>query len=263
MRPASSDFAKAREFVSGQLAGEIKALLSALLAGLGQTGDTWPIMPVTFSPIAPPLHPCSGDLAAVVGLAALFSPRNSMDPNAISSHVDKLLEMLSVKGIPHVLVGGLALLVHAEGRNTEDIDLIVALPDVENLPDLVLEDRNEWFARAAFGPLRVDFLFTANRLFADVAEHHAASHEFQRHSLQVATPEGLLLLKLFALPSLYRQGQTARAALYESDIALLLLASPVTDARLLTALEPHLVDSDLRALAGVLTDVRAQLNRKF
>jgi hypothetical protein len=143
------------------------------------------------------------------------------------------------------------------------LNIIVALPDILDLPGLVIEDRNEWFARGAFGPLRVDFLFTANPLFSDIAIHRAVEHTFRRHQLRVATPEGLLQLKLFALPSLYRQGQTARAALYESDIALLLLASPVSDDQLLTTLGPHMIDSDIRALGDVLRDIRTRLNRKF
>ncbi len=73
----------------------------------------------------------------------------------------------------------------------------------------------------------------------------------------------MLLLKLFALPSLYRQGQAARAALYESDIAQLLVAAPIPDASLLDALRPHFMGSDINALAGVLCDVRKQLARKF
>lgn len=209
------------------------------------------------------MHACGADPAVVISRARFFSPQSVMDPDSLFASVDAFLDLLVARGVPHVLVGGLALLVHAEGRNTEDLDIIVAVPDIAELPGLVIEERNEWFARAAFGPLRVDLLFTANPLFANIAAHHAQEHEFRRHHLRVASPEGLLQLKLFALPSLYRQGQTARAALYESDIALLLLATPVSDEQLLDALRPHMIDSDIRALAGVLGDVRAQLGRKF
>ena len=112
-------------------------------------------------------------------------------------------------------------------------------------------------------PLRVDLLFTVNPLFASVAAQHVEARTFRGHTLSVATAEGLLLLKLYALPSLYRQGQIARAALYESDLALLLLAHPVEDETLLTALQPHMTDGDIHALAEVLRDVRARMRRKF
>ncbi len=162
-----------------------------------------------------------------------------------------------------MLVGGLAVLVHTNGRNTRDLSFIVSLPDVTGIPGLVLENQNEWFANGSFGPLRVDFLFTSNKLFAEVAERHAGDHEFLRHRLRVASAEGLILLKLFALPSLYRQGQIQRASLYESDIASLMAANPVPDEKLLEALRPHMIESDIRALGDVLRDVRARLGRKF
>ena len=176
---------------------------------------------------------------------------------------DKFLDALQAVGTPSLLVGGLALLAHSEGRNTQDIALIMALPAVERIAGLEIIERNEWFAEARFGPLRVDLLFTANPLFALVAERHSRDHEFRRRRLKVATVEGLLLLKLFALPSLYRQGQPARAALYESDLALLLLAEDVPDGRLLSTLAPHMLASDVNALSDVLRDVRSRLARKF
>jgi hypothetical protein len=186
-----------------------------------------------------------------------------MDIDSLYTSADQLFTLLDEKRIPHVLVGGLALLFHADARNTEVVDLIVALPDLEALPDLIVEERNEWFAKAAFGPLRVDLLFTVNPLFAQVAAEHVETRSFRGHTLRVATAEGLLLLKLYALPSLYRQGHIARAALYESDLSLLLLAHPVDDESLLSGLRPHLIDSDLLALADVLRDVRGRMERKF
>ena len=186
-----------------------------------------------------------------------------MDTDSLYRSAETLFSLLEEKGVSHVLVGGLALLFHADSRNTEDVDLIVALPDLQALPDLHVEERNEWFAKAAFGSLRVDLLFTENPLFALVAARHAEPRVFRGHTLRVATAEGLLLLKLYALPSLYRQGQIARATLYESDIALLLIAHSVEDEKILTALRPHMIESDLRALAGLLLEIRARIRRKF
>lgn len=205
----------------------------------------------------------AGDLAAVLSLAQFFSPGSCMDTDSLYSSAEALFDLLEAKSIPHVLVGGLALLFHADSRNTEDVDLIVALPDLKDLPDLHLEDRNEWFAKASFGPLRVDLLLTDNPLFALVAARHVESRTFRGHTLRVATAEGLLLLKLYALPSLYRQGQISRAALYESDISLLLIANPVDDAKLLSTLSAHMIDSDIHALADVLRDARKRMTRKF
>jgi hypothetical protein len=220
-------------------------------------------MSVTFQPPALDLRHPAQDLSAVLSMAQFFSPRSPMNADSLYASAETLFTLLEQKQIPHVLVGGLALLFHAESRNTEDVDLIVALPDIQTLPDLTIEERNEWFAKAAFGLLRVDLLFTVNPLFALVAAQHVEARTFRGHTLRVATAEGLLLLKLYALPSLYRQGQIARATLYESDLALLLLAHPVDDEKLLAALRPHMIDSDLHALADVLRDVRARMDRKF
>lgn len=220
-------------------------------------------MSATLAP--PPTAPRSAvpDLAAVVTRARFFSSHSVMNPDSLYASAEALFALLETKSIPHVLVGGLALLFHTESRNTEDVDLIVALPDVAALGGLVIEERNEWFAKAAFGPLRVDLLLTVNPLFALVAAQHVETRTWRGHKVRVATAEGLLLLKLYALPSLYRQGQIARASLYESDIALLLLAHPVEDARILAALQPHMIDSDLQSLGEVLRDVRARMGRKF
>jgi hypothetical protein len=220
-------------------------------------------MDLSLAPPPPDRRDPSQDLSAVLSMAGFFSPRSTMNTESLYTNAEALFTLLEKRSISHVLVGGLALLFHAESRNTEDVDLIVALPDLKALPDLRIEERNEWFAKASYGALRVDLLFTANPLFAHVAENHAEIHTFRGHTLRVASAEGLLLLKLYALPSLYRQGQIARATLYESDLALLLLAHPLEDERLLSILRSHMSASDIHALSGVLTDLRARMERKF
>jgi hypothetical protein len=124
----------------------------------------------------------------------------------------------------------------------------------------ILREMNEWFGTGDCGPLRVDLLFTANPLFADVAKKHSQPRTFLDTTLHCATPEGIILLKLFALPSLYRQGSITRADLYETDILQLLRLDPVTDDTLLAQLQPHVSDTDLNALAGVLSDIRSRLS---
>ena len=49
--------------------------------------------------------------------------------------------------------------------------------------------------------------------------------------------EGLLLLKLFALPSLYRQGKIDRVELYEHDVAMLMRHSCQDCQRFLSILQ--------------------------
>lgn len=62
------------------------------------------------------------------------------------------------------LVGGIALLQYVEGRNTDDIDLIMTLSSLERIPELVVESCDADFARGNFGDLSVDVLLTSRFL---------------------------------------------------------------------------------------------------
>jgi hypothetical protein len=55
-----------------------------------------------------------------------------------------------------------------------------------------------------------------------VQRRYATIKPFRERDIPCATVAGLLLLKLYALPSLYRQGSFARVGLYENDIATLM-----------------------------------------
>ena len=52
--------------------------------------------------------------------------------------------------------------------------------------------------------------------------HQTRVVEIDGRPTPCATAQGLLTLKLFALPSLYRQGENSRAAVYEAEISSLL-----------------------------------------
>jgi hypothetical protein len=49
-------------------------------------------------------------------------------------------------------------------------------------------------------PRRIDILLTKNPLFAKVAEKYTTTKQFMDRTIRCATGEGLILLKLFALP---------------------------------------------------------------
>lgn len=184
-----------------------------------------------------------------------------MNEEILLTRTKNLLAALDAGGVSHVLVGGLALLQYVDGRNTRDIDLILALQDLPRLPGFVLREKNEWFGSGDCGPLRVDLLFTVNPFFAEIAQRHSKKRQFLETTLNCATPEGIILLKLFALPSLYRQGAVERADLYETDILQLLRLESVPDRILLDQLRPHVSESDLNALADVLIDLRQRLSK--
>src|SRR5580698_9202165 len=133
-----------------------------------------------------------------------------------------LFRLLSERQVDYLLVGGMAMLTYVKGRNTKDVDLLMSLESSHQIPELEIRDRQDFFARAQFRSLQVDLLFTFNPLFKIVQERFATTHRFAELEVPAATVEGLIVLKLYALPSLYRQFQMDRAALYENDITMLM-----------------------------------------
>jgi hypothetical protein len=141
-----------------------------------------------------------------------------------------------------------------------DIDLIIDPADAQQMPwSAELRDRD--FGGALYRSINVDFLLTSNALFADVRAKERATITFEGRSIPSVSREGLVLLKLYALPSLYRQGKLDRAALYETDILMLHQGVSIDDEALLRRLEPHLAGHDLAELRKILDEQRAR--RRF
>ena len=195
----------------------------------------------------------------IVQNAHTFDPRAPMTPD-LRPAVEALFDELDAKRVDYVLVGGVALLSYVEGRNTQDIDLIVSEDALAALPwDAHIEDSD--FARAKYRGIRVDLLLRNNALFDEVARTARTAVSFQGRPVVTATREGLLLLKLYALPSLYRTANLARAALYETDVLMLHQGAVVDDAALLERLRPHLSGSDIAELDRILDEQRSR--RRF
>lgn len=171
-----------------------------------------------------------------------------------------LFQALSAARVDYLLVGGVALLIYVEGRNTQDVDLIVDPADLERIPwGAVVRDRD--FGEASYRGIHIDLLLTTNPLFAHVRQHERAEVSFGDTRIPCVTREGLLLLKLYALPSLYRQGKLARAALYETDVLMLHQDAHVDDERLLAQLERHMARHDVVELRRILEEQRTR--RRF
>jgi hypothetical protein len=96
-----------------------------------------------------------------------------------------------------------------------------------------------------------------------VRNSYAANREFGGRTIRCATVEGLLLLKLFALPSLYRQGNFSRASIYENDITLLLLNYSVDLPAILQILRSHLIASDLQEVRTIMSEIEARIQRLY
>ena len=184
-----------------------------------------------------------------------------MDLDSLLQTVDDLFALLAQRSIDYVLVGGIAMLQYVDGRNTEDIDLIVALNTLQNLPEIEIETQDMYFARGDFHGLQIDLLLTENQLFDVVRRKHVAVQPFAEREIPTATVEGLLLLKLYALPSLYRQGDFARVSIYEGDVAALLQAYSPDIEPLYTELSEHLSKTDILEVKTIVGEIQQRIER--
>jgi len=200
----------------------------------------------------------------VQGIA--FDPKNAerlrtMDLSNLLPSVQRLFDLLDEHEVPYVLVGGIAMLVYIEGRNTQDIDLIIPHDALKKLPELVVEDENPEFARGKFGDVPVDFLFTHNKLFQEIAERHVVSKQFVERSIPCATVEGIVLLKLYALPSLYRLGTFEKVDLYQNDVLRLMRDFSMQTEPLFQELARHMLPSDVEELRKIVGGIEEEIAR--
>ena len=175
--------------------------------------------------------------------------------------VANLFDLLDSRKVDYVLVGGIALLLYVDGRNTEDIDLIVAVPSLKQIPEITLSEKNDFFAHGNFGDLQINLLLTRNKLFEKVRQDYSVSKQIVGREIQSATVEGLLLLKLYALPSLYRQGDFSRVGIYENDIAALMQRYAPKTESLFKELGKHLNESDLHSVRDIFTEIQQRIER--
>ena len=208
------------------------------------------------------------DIGYVVQNAVLFNPRNwrneAMNFAARRSPVEavkRLFALLEAREIDYVLVGGIALLYYVEGRNTQDLDLVLAVKDLDKLSEVEIVERDVYFARGEFEGVRVDFLLTNNPLFRRVQEEYTTRVQFLGQEVSLGTVEGLLLLKMYALPSLYRQGDFGRVSLYENDIAALVYKYEPDMERLLDVVGEYVGEGDRASLRDIVEEIKGRVRR--
>ncbi len=184
-----------------------------------------------------------------------------MNSDFLIETVARFFTLLRERQIEYVLVGGIAMLQYVEGRNTEDIDLIMTVSALEQLPELQVETRDADFARSKFSDLKVDVLLTSNPLFDHVRKDHSSVQRFVEQDIPCATVEGLILLKLYALPSLYRQGNFTRVGLYENDVATLVHVHHPAIEPLLAELALYLDNSEMTQVNQIANEIQERISR--
>lgn len=215
---------------------------------------------MTTSSTRPPVS-----IGKVVQHASVFNLKRwhnaPMNVGDLLQTVERLFGVLEARRIDYVLVGGIALLQYVEGRNTEEIALIMAVADLQKLPELTIASQDTNFARGAFNQLQIDILFTRNPLFDTVRQRYATMQPFTERTIPCATVEGLLVLKLYALPSLYRQGNFTRVGLYENDVATLIYNYKPPMEPLFQELASHLTPTDLASVRDIVTNIQQRIAR--
>ncbi len=205
------------------------------------------------------------NIGKVIRDATVFNPQNwqkgTVNTDALLESVAHLFGLLHERKVDYVLVGGIALLNYIEGRNTEDIDLIMALSALEKLPEIKITNRDNDFARGQFDDLQIDILLTQNALFEKIQRKYATVQHFREQDIPTATVEGLLLLKLYALPSLYRVGNFAKVGIYENDVATLMYAYHPAREPLYEELARHLSETDLAELRAIMAEIEQRIVR--
>lgn len=205
-------------------------------------------------------------IGSIVRDGLLFDPKNwttlmtTPNINQILETIDRLFKTLNDRQVSYVLVGGIAMLSYIQGRNTQDIDLIIARSDSVSI-GLLISTENKDFAQASYEGVRVDLLLNQNKLFKKIQKDYSQVMQWGDHSVITATPEGLVILKLYALPLLYQQREFDRAAIYETDILQLVLNYQLKLEALLKLVKPHVIESDLEELGSIVQDILGRLRR--
>ena len=104
-------------------------------------------------------------------------------------------------------------------------------------------------------------LLTSNPLFDEVRKRYTTSKRFVEQEILCVTVEGLILLNLYALPSLYRQGNFTRVGLYENDVATLMhIHNPPLES-ILSELAQYLNARDLEQVKQIIEEIQQRLKR--
>jgi len=138
-----------------------------------------------------------------------------MNNNPLIQSLKEVCSFLDEAAVEYMLVGGLAVGIWAEPRATVDIDFLVSIRinDVEDLKQRLTEsnrfvfihDKPMVFGKVSFlratlksnPDVSVDFLFVDD-VFKNEALKHKKAIQLTDFSVNIATPEDLIILKLLS-----------------------------------------------------------------
>jgi hypothetical protein len=139
------------------------------------------------------------------------------EPDLLADELIRAVELLAdtfaAHSIRYAIVGGLATLLRGRPRFTQDVDVVLEVPQLV-LPGLLdeLADKGFTFDTATvireylrehmtafrFGSVRIDWLKPVLPLYARTVADASSLAWTEGHSVRVATAEGLILTKMVA-----------------------------------------------------------------
>lgn len=149
--------------------------------------------------------------------ADLFAKRKLMERQRVKA----ILQTLNEHGIRYAIIGGVALAHHARPRMTQDIDLLVAVEDVERVRTLLRDHYQRGTAIVYLFDVegtRLDVL-PARLCYQMAALDHAVEVTIEDVPTKVVRVHDLILLKMFAFPE---RADPAEAMRDQADVAELL-----------------------------------------
>ncbi len=131
--------------------------------------------------------------------------------NELIRAVELLSDVFAAQSIRYAVVGGLATLMRGRPRFTQDVDVLLDVPQLA-LPELLDELRrldftfdtatllreyvHDHMTAFRFGSVRIDWLKPVLPLYARALADASSLTWTEGHSLRVATAEGLILTKM-------------------------------------------------------------------
>ena len=139
-------------------------------------------------------------------------PAESLAGDLVTA-VETLSEVFVERGIEYALLGGIATMLRGRPRFTQDVDILLSVPQVA-LPGLLDELIRRGFSLDTdtvirefvqhhmtafrFGVVRIDWLKPVLPLYAHALAAATSLPWTARHSLRVLAPEGLIITKMVA-----------------------------------------------------------------
>lgn len=140
------------------------------------------------------------------------APAESLAGDLVTA-VETLSEVFAERGIEYALLGGLATMLRGRPRFTQDVDILLTVPQAA-LPGLLEELTRRGFSLDAdtvirefvqhhmtafrFGVVRIDWLKPVLPLYAHALAAATSLPWTAGHSLRVLAPEGLIITKMVA-----------------------------------------------------------------